>query len=265
MISLLEPIFKGPWAAHGESLICASPPPPEAVPLSDWLAAPDRIDAALREHARRKGYGDVRDLRPIASMWCMGYLAALLPPVAAAATLLQHRFPVEVAATAMVLGPDGVPTAFVIPTLGQPMRGRDAQGRYHCLIWQQIHPVFEALHAVARVPRKILWGNAARRLEDLLRFAGSQAAGHPGVAGDLDALFDRAAWTGESGVCPNPLHGKRKTVHVMRRGEQTTVALHRQCCLYYLLPEMGYCGACPLDPAFRQGCADGLAEPADGA
>ncbi|MFT3815663.1 MAG: siderophore-iron reductase FhuF [Acidovorax sp.] len=258
MIPLLEPIFRGPWAGYGESLICADPPPSQAVALSDWLAKPELFTAALREHARRRGYGGVKDLRPIASMWSMGYLAALLPPVAAAATLLHHQFPLQHDTIAMMLADSGLPAAFVIPALGKPMKGRDAHARYDSLVWGHLDPVFEVLHTVSGVPRKILWGNAARRLEDLLRVAASQVPGHPGVASDMDALLSRADWPAESGCRTNPLFGKRETVRVLRESGPTTIALHRQCCLYHLLPAMGYCGACPLDAKLRQGCLDGL-------
>jgi hypothetical protein len=35
------------------------------------------------------------------------------------------------------------------------------------------------------------------------------------------------------------------------KGRAHTVKLHRQCCLFHLLPREGYCGACPLSPAHR--------------
>ncbi|MNT03566.1 hypothetical protein D3C72_1381090 [compost metagenome] len=77
------------------------------------------------------------------------------------------------------------------------------------------------------------------------------------MAADLEHLLHRPTWPQPCGEArDNPMFmPARRGVRVADRSAPP-VTLHRQCCLYYLVPRLGYCGACPLSPEFeRERCA----------
>ncbi|MNP97350.1 Ferric iron reductase protein FhuF [compost metagenome] len=257
MIPLLAPIFQGEWAPYGETLACAPHPPPDAVRVADLLADPPRLLALLRLKARTLNMPE-RDLRAVASAWSMNYLHALLPPVAAAASLLQHGFPVTPEQVWVSLDDaDGDPECFHIVELGTPRPGTDTAARYDVLLWTHLAPLFARLTQLTRLAPKILWGNAVRYLEPVLEEGLRMSGQAPAVAADLEHLLHRPTWPQPCGEArDNPMFmPARRGVRVADRSAPP-VTLHRQCCLYYLVPRLGYCGACPLSPEFeRERCA----------
>ncbi len=250
MIPLLVPIFQGEWAAYGEALACAPQPPAGALRVADLVADPALLAGLLQAHARHLRVRKP-DLRPVASAWSMHYLNALLPPVTAAASLLQHVFPMAPAQVWLSLAEGSVPRRFHIPHEGQPFPGADTAARYAGLLGEHLAPLFEQLTRLTRIAPKILWGNAARYLEPVLE-QGLALSGHaPAIAKDLQYLLHQPRWDGED----NPMFAVQRKVVRMHSGMPEHLSLHRQCCLYYLLPEEGYCGACPLAPESRKTAA----------
>ncbi|MGP9767009.1 siderophore-iron reductase FhuF [Halomonas sp. AOP13-D3-9] len=250
MIELLTPIFKGEWAHFGEGLICREKAGSHAYLLADLLNEPETFDAILLRRAR---FYHVDDLRPVASIWLLKYVTLLVPPIAVAATVLQHGFPVRPQDISVVLDDDAAPVAFVIPHLGGSIAGLDTLRRYTPLIKEHLEPLIAHLSARTRVPAKILWGNVARRLETLLTLAQQRDTFSPDTvqraASDKAYLLEQRVWYGNK---RNPMFGsKRQTVRVTEEGE-VPVRLHRHCCLDYLLPKGSYCGLCPLSPEFRK-------------
>ncbi|WP_295979952.1 siderophore-iron reductase FhuF [uncultured Variovorax sp.] len=249
MIPLLAPIFRGEWAAYGETLACAPQPPAGAVRVAELISRPELLASLLQRHARhRRVRGS--DLRPAASAWSMHYLDALLPPVAAAASLLQHEFPVAPAQVWISFDDDdsAVPRRFHITHEGHARPGTDAAVRYAALLFEHLAPLFAQLARLTRIAPKILWGNTARYLQPVLE-QGLLLSGHaPSVAKDLDHLLHQPRW----GCADNPMFTMQRKVVRMQSGTPASVTLHRQCCLYYLLPDEGYCGVCPLAPEFRK-------------
>jgi ferric iron reductase protein FhuF len=266
MIGLLEPLFQGDLAPHGEALQCAPQPPADALRVADLVRSPELLGRLLRLHAAHLGV-EGKDLRAVASAWSLGYLGLLLPPVAAAASVLQHGFPMAAHQVWVRLGPHAHPLSFHICELGRPQPGETTGARYAALLRQHLAPLFSALGSLAGVPLKILWGNAARSLEPVLDQALALTGGATPIADDRRQLLHTAAWPAGSPVgeaaWTNPLPGPQREIRVgVEAGEDTrggehgkgrahTVKLHRQCCLFHLLPREGYCGACPLSPAHR--------------
>jgi ferric iron reductase protein FhuF len=109
--------------------------------------------------------------------------------------------------------------------------------------------LFDALSAQTRIPKKILWGNTGRQLLAIFETAEQLAPGVAQLTEDRQHLLQSAVW--DEPERPNPLHGRDRSVLLHRAGAAVKQQLHRQCCLYYLLPGPGYCDACPLDPALR--------------
>jgi ferric iron reductase protein FhuF len=271
MIPRLQPIFQGEWAPWGETLHLAPRWPATAVGLADWLCQPNALPDALRRYALRWGTG-TRDLRAIASAWSMDYLWTLLPPVVAAATVLQHRFPVEAAQIALSLDDLGAPRGFHITNEGLPMPGTSTARRYSGLIDGHLRPLFAALHRHTGLAEKVLWSNAARYLGEILDEAQEHLPGPPPtVRADRDQLLGHAGrqpgdglrrprWDAEGCDAPlgptalepwptNPMPALPRRTTCTQAGQ--IVPLHSHCCLYYLLPSQAYCGGCPLAPQHR--------------
>ncbi|WP_083861826.1 siderophore-iron reductase FhuF [Halomonas sp. KM-1] len=250
MIELLTPVFQGEWAHHGEALICSKTAGSHAYRLADLLDRPREIDDILTRRARFVGCDD---LRPVAAVWLLKYVTLLVPPVAVAASVLEHGFPVDPKDISVMLDDDAKPVAFVIPHLGESIAGLDTQRRYAPLLQEHLEPLIGYLSTRARVPAKILWGNTSRRLETILTLA-QQLPGHPAdtaqrAARDKEYLLERRTWPDGQ---RNPMFGhKRQATRITENGE-VPVRLHRQCCLDYLLPGGSYCGLCPLSPEFRK-------------
>ncbi|WP_052475530.1 siderophore-iron reductase FhuF [Vreelandella titanicae] len=250
MIKLLSPIFQGDWAHYGQGLICSEAAGSNAYLLADLLNEPGKIDDIL---VRRARFYDFDDLRPVASIWLLKYVTLLIPPIAAAATVLQHGFPVKPEYISVILDENATPVAFVIPHLGESITGLDAQRRYAPLIKEHLEPLITYLSSRTQVPAKILWGNVARRLETLLTLAQQLDSFSPDIAqraaSDKAYLLEQRTWPGKK---RNPMFGsKRQTMRITEEGE-VPVRLHRHCCLDYLLPGGSYCGLCPLSPEFRK-------------
>lgn len=239
MIPLLTPIFRGPWAVYGEGLQCAPTWPAQAIPVAELLRSEGLLPKILHKHARHLGVID-HDLRAAASAWSLSYLAALLPPMVAAASLLQHRLPAATQDMALSLDEHGEPKCFHIRDQGVAMPGSSVAERYDELLWLHLQPLFEVIQHRTRLAPKILWGNAARWLEAVLDQGAQLAAGaglSAALAEDRTLLLDSRVWP----------HGRANPLYPRLRDVRSAgQALHRQCCLYYLLPDQGYCGACPL-------------------
>jgi ferric iron reductase protein FhuF len=244
MIPLLTPLFQGDWAPLGETLACAAQWPADAVPVSRLVDDPALLGEALRRHATHLGVTG-GDLRAASSTWSLAYLWALLPPVSAAASVLQHRFPMRAEDVAVSLDASGTPARFHVLRDGDGMPGTPAVTRYGPLLAAHLGPLFQAIAAQTRLAPKILWGNAARYLDVVFDQALALTGHAAHVAADRQALLQQATWPDGR---PNPLHAPQRTSVDLAHGQAVPVTLHRQCCLSYLLPGQGYCGACPLSP-----------------
>lgn len=260
MIALLAPVFQGPLLPLGELLQCTAEPPADAVSVARLAGSqgsedlPSPLAVTLRLHARHLG-ATSHDLRPVASAWSLQYLGALLPPLVAAASVLQHAFPAAADAMWVRLDARGMPRAFHIRALGRPMPGTDTAQRYSALVWKHLAPLFEALCRLSGVAPKILWGNAARTLEPILAQAFALTGGSPTLARDTHQLLHNPSWPQDAHgpARPNALQGtQREVARRTATGLHQAVRLHRQCCLNHLLPQEGYCGLCPLAPEHRK-------------
>jgi ferric iron reductase protein FhuF len=239
MIALLEPLFQGEWAAFGASLSC-EPAPADAIGLDRLLADPALLESVLRRHAAYQGCDD---MRPVAATWALNYFWMVLPPFVAAATVLQHRFPLAPDAVALTLADDGLPARLYLPHEGWALPASPLAQRYDELVWQHLQPVVRAVARQGRVAERLLWGNATRylnaTLEQILRLTADAAH----CRQDRDALLLAPLWPDGR---PNPLFGRRRQAERRVDGAVVTLELHRECCLNHMLPAGDYCLACPL-------------------
>jgi ferric iron reductase protein FhuF len=252
LIPLLKPIFQGALAPLGERLQCAQTHPGDAVRIEDLLQA-DALLALLQRQAGFRRSTD-SDLRAVASAWTLEYLGVLLPPVVAAASVLQHVFPMAASQVWVQLDGRGSPLVFHIRNVGESRAGASTAQRYEGLLWLHLQPLFTALGDLTRVAPKILWGNAARSLEPILDQALALTGGASTIFRDMEQLLRSPDWPsdGHGPARANPLQGQQRVIHRVQDGRHIPLKLHRQCCLYHLLPDEPYCGACPLAPRHRQ-------------
>ncbi|QNK71393.1 siderophore-iron reductase FhuF [Variovorax sp. PAMC26660] len=242
VIALLEPIFRGELAPLGERLVCTRDLPPDALRVADLASSTEMLAGVLHRHAKFRRVED-NDLRAVASAWSLAYLSVLLPPVVAAASVLQHGFPVAASQMWVQFDGRGAPSHFHIRELGAPLHGTDTAQRYAPLLWHHLAPLFEAVAGLTRLAPKILWGNVARVLEPILDQAVALTGGAAPITQDRAHLLQSAAWPQ---AATNPLHGRQREVVQWRGGRQVPTKLHRQCCLNHLLPDEAACSACPL-------------------
>jgi ferric iron reductase protein FhuF len=104
------------------------------------------------------------------------------------------------------------------------------------------------------VAPKILWGDVARVLEPILAQAHALTGGMARVAEDREHLLCATRWprAPESLQGANPMHGRQRVLPRPAGDPRPPLRLHRQCCLYHLLPGEEHCGACPLAPRHRE-------------
>ncbi|MDM0009690.1 siderophore-iron reductase FhuF [Variovorax sp. J22G73] len=259
MIALLEPLFQGDHARHGEALQCAPQPPADALRVADLIAQPPLLLDLLHRQARHLG-ADTRDLRPVASAWSLEYLGMWLPPMVAAASVLQHAFPADPEHVWVRFDDDGDPLGFHIRELGRPMPGTSAAQRYAPMFWQHMAPLFAVIGQLTRLAPKVLWSNAARHLETILEEALALTGGAAPIAQDRDRLLRDATWPQPQRT--HPLYAPQRQVELQApvrptpEGRRETLTLYRHCCLNHLLPGESHCGPCPLAPAHRKGRAE---------
>ena len=228
--------------------MCTPQAPAGAIRVADLISDPQLLATLLQQHARHWRLRNA-DLRPVASAWSMQYLNALLPPVAAAASLLQHVFPMAPTQVWLTFAAGAVPQRFHITHEGRALTGADTATRYAELLHEHLTPLFAQLTRLTRIAPKILWGNVARYLEPVLEQGLSLSGQAPEIAKDMEHLLRQPRWDCHD----NPMFTVQRRVVRIQAGIPAPLTLHRQCCLYYLLPEEGYCGACPLTPEFRKG------------
>ena len=248
MIPLLAPLFQGELAPHGETLALASRWPEDSLPVVSLLNDHGSLEQAIRRYAAHLGVTSL-DLRAVASSWSLDYLSALLPPVVAAASILQHRFPMRSDQVAVTLNGTGLPVRFHIVELGEPMSRAATAQRYADLLEHHLAPLFSTIHRQTRLPLKILWASVARHLDAIFERALALVPGAAQVAVDRDRLLREPV---DANGKPNPRYARQRRATRIVDGRPFPITLYRQCCLLYRLPGSGYCGPCPLSPEYRR-------------
>jgi ferric iron reductase protein FhuF len=229
-IPALAALFRGPLEPFADSLTLA--PAADARPASHLL---DR--AALRDLIDRlaRSYGD-GDRRAVASIWSRHHFATLMPATLAANLLLDVELPVALDSAAIVADPEGRTRRIALRDAGAPFAPGRAETRFDLLIDDHLEPLIEALAAVSRASPKVFWSNAGNVFDYVVHEAAKLGAAPAAVEIGLRLMSERYR-----GGRPNPLHAPMRRSADGRR-------LRRVCCVRYLAPGVGYCGACPITP-----------------
>ena len=242
MIPVLAPLFSEARAAAAARLSCDAAHYAEAIPLPQLLQDEALLDDTMARYGR---YWRSDDRRAVASAWSLNYFAALLPPAVAASSVLHRMLPLALHDVRILLTEHGAVRLLCLRHDGVVTENAGTQERYQQLIRENLAPVIERLAQRFRTPPSVLWGNSIRRIRATLIAAGQfplPAERLRDIAADRRFLLNQPAWPDGN---PNPIYHKGDAL-----AAQTAECkyLHRNCCLYYRLPDEGYCGACPLAP-----------------
>ncbi|AZS79610.1 siderophore-iron reductase FhuF [Achromobacter spanius] len=244
MIPVLAPLFPGDWAAHGDGVALAGENACGQPTVAQLLEDAEALPLILTRQARHFG---AAALAPVASVWTLTYFWRLLPPVAAAASVLQRVLPTAARQVKPQFDGDGAVLRLLIPHDGQAQPGCDTHERYAPLLHEHLEPLATRLAQCARLSPKITWGNVARYLDLTLSQLMQAMPGNSQLAQDRALLLDAPLWRGE----PNPMYrAPREVLRDTPQGPRAR-ALLRRCCLYYMLPGHAYCDLCPLSAPNR--------------
>lgn len=239
MIPVLAPLFPGEWAAHGDGVALAGDNACGQPTVAQLL---DDAEALPRILARQARHFSATALAPVASVWTLTYFWRLLPPVTAAASVLQRVLPTAARQVTLQFDGNGAVLRVLIPNDGQTQPGADTYSRYAPLLHEHLEPLASRLAQCARLAPKITWGNVARYLDLTLTQLALAMPGNVQLAQDRAFLLDSQLWRGQ----PNPMYrAPREVLRDTPQGPRAH-ALLRRCCLYYMLPGHGYCDLCPL-------------------
>jgi len=245
LIPVLAPLFTEARAAAAARLTCDAAHYAEAMPLQQLL----QDDVLLGDMMARYGrHWRSDDQRAVASAWSLNYFAALLPPAVAASSVLHRTLPLGIDDTRILLNEQGAVRLLCLPDDGVVVQNADAQERYQQLVWEHLAPIIGRLAQAFRSSPRVLWGNTIRRIRATLVAAEQFPLPKNrlrDIVADRQFLLNQPAWPDGRA---NPLHHKGDALAAQTPQRKY---LHRNCCLYYRLPDEGYCGACPLAPTNR--------------
>lgn len=239
MIDVLAPLFGGDLARFREVLVLRGDPR-DAMAGADFLKP--QILEGLMERFRPEFVGE--DRRGLASLWSGNYFVRLIPPVVAAALLLNRRLPLEMEQLEIVVDTKGVPVAFRLADQGEEFSTtpQNPFERFQHLIEDNLAPFIQALSLSSGLPEKVLWSNAGNYFEWTLGQLATQTA-TPALLADGEALL-KARLTPDGRR--NPLYEPIQYVEVAEpSGERSLWRQRRQCCIRYLLPGVELCPNCP--------------------
>lgn len=240
MIPAFAPLFTGELAVYGDRFVLAAdvPSPSPGRDLRDAVQVSRLLD---RFSAQRYPAGD---RRAIASLWAKQHFATLLPPFLALALIGKREVDLDLDVIGCTFAPDGVTTQIHLGDIGRPATATDPFARFLPLLDGHLEPLIATLAAASGVSRKVLWSNAGNMFDFIARRV-EHAVGRNSATADALALMTTKRLPNGK---PNPLFEPVR-YHDRGSGQER---LRRLCCIRYLLPDLGYCSACPL-PAAR-GC-----------
>jgi len=250
VIPALAPVFQGALAPLGDWLTLADDPRP-GISLPDYLRREQLTDQLQRFAPQYVN----ADQRALVSLWGKYHFMRLVAPVVAASLLANWRLSVGFEEVAVIVGDDGLPTAFKLPDQGAAWSSEpsDSFARFESLFDGHLDVLIRDLAARYKVAPKVFWSSVGHYYEWIVE----EVAQLPVEAGRLQQARQLISDRSRPDGLRNPLYG---CVRYRERAGQPE--LHRErkhCCIRYLLPDKALCGNCPhldkppagYDPAGR--------------
>lgn len=236
MMPALSRLYCGPLE-HLTPPVIGEAFPSEAI-LGEALLEISVLDTLLTRFAT-KYEGD--DLRAIASLWSKWHFAIVTAPALAANLLLERDLPLALNEMAIITNEEGRTTQLALSHEGKPLGSLDAFTRFEQLLQGHVAPLVKMLAYVSGASPKVFWNNFGNYFEHFSRAAEQHPMALPGLADEALRLVEHRAYP----------DGRRNPVFMPVRyqidGAGECHRTRRLCCLRYRLPELAYCGNCPLE------------------
>ncbi|SDS63590.1 ferric iron reductase protein FhuF [Halopseudomonas sabulinigri] len=250
MIAALASLFQGPLAPLGDWLTLVDDPRP-GISMADYLNS-EQLSDQLQRFAPQYVNADQRAL---VSLWGKYHFMRLVAPVVTASLLANWRLPVHFNEVAVIVGDDGLPSAFKLPDQGAAWSSgpRDGFSRFESLFDGHLDVLIRDLAARYKVAPKVFWSSVGHYYEWIVEEVAKLPVAPERLAQARQLISDSSRPDG----LRNPLYGC-----VRYRERAGAPELHRErkhCCIRYLLPDKALCSNCPhldkppagYDPAGR--------------
>ncbi|GEK73752.1 transporter [Halomonas halophila] len=228
-----------------------TPPRVEATPGADTLPAhrlldPARLEALFTRFGAQYGHGD---RRAVASLWSKWHFAGLAAHGLAANLLLERDLPLGIDTLHVIQTDEGQTAGFSLRHAGRPLGDLDGLSRFATLVDDHLAPLIEALASISGASPKVFWSNAGNYIEHFTNALADHPMASAGTVDPARALItSRHLPDGRR----NPLY--QPVRYVEPATPEAPSRVRRQCCIRYLIDELGYCANCPLE-CRRQGKA----------
>ncbi|MFC7368836.1 siderophore-iron reductase FhuF [Vreelandella zhaodongensis] len=234
----LTTLYLGPLEGLLPPVLGVPPDGPYTLPA--WkLLSPSYLTPLLERFTLQYGRGD---RRAVASLWSKWHFSSVISAALAANLLLERDLPLGLDDLHLELTPEGQTRRLWLHHAGKPLASQDAFTRFSTLIEGHLTPLITTLAQLSGASPKVFWSNAGNYFE---HFAEALQA-HPLAEADVaeparELMANRHLPDGRRNPLFQPvryLQGTHGTKTERRR---------RLCCIRYLMPELGYCGNCPLN------------------
>lgn len=224
------PVFEqtGPYGFCNDKFVLTPLPGTEVANCRDLATGPAFTALMDRYAARHPGC----NRKAVISLWSLFYFSLLV--IAPTIYRLAHatRLPLHPENMRILIDPEKLlPVAFVLDDAGIEAEETTVVEDLHALLRDHVAGLIPGMAAAERVSPKLLWNNVAVYFSWVLGHLREHAdAETAGMCREM--LVEAPLWPdGER----NPMHG------MLRDGNR------RICCLRYMIPSIGGCGAtCPL-------------------
>lgn len=237
MIPAFATLFTGELAMYGDRFVLEAdhPAPSRGCDLADA----DHLSQLLSRFAGQRYPGG--DRRAVASLWAKQHFATLLPPFLALSLIAEQEIDIDLGAIGCTFSADGVTARIHLRDVGRPASPADGFSRFQPLIDGHLEPLIKSLSLASGASRKVLWSNAGNMFDFIAKRIERAVGRRPPVVDALALMASRRLPDDR----PNPLFDPVRYRDRPGSGER----LRRVCCIRYLIPDLGYCSACPLPAA----------------
>nr|WP_297457651.1 siderophore-iron reductase FhuF [uncultured Halomonas sp.] len=248
MLPTLTALFQGPLADFGGRLLLPHQVSATPIPARQLFAA-EGLEAVLERQiatyvdpaAGARGC-QPPDRRALMSQWSKYFLSQAIYVPVAANLLLDRQLPVALEELGVTLDAQGLVERLVVADEGRQVAGRDSESRLRPLMDGLLSPAIAAMAAHTGIAPRALWSNAGHYYAYLI----DQLQGLPNPPAAVAEGARLMALGHFADGARNPLY--RPIRHVID-GAGESRCVRRVCCVRYRLPELGYCGNCPLPAA----------------
>ncbi|GHC22271.1 siderophore-iron reductase FhuF [Aidingimonas halophila] len=236
----LSDLYVGPLDALSPPDIGA---PPEHALTGSELQNTETLDALLEKFAAQYDHGD---RRAVASLWSKWHINAVLAPTLLANLILERELPIALEDTRLVVTSEGRTERLCLAHEGTPLASRSPFIRFETLLDGHLAPLFTTLSALSGASPRVFWSNAGNVFEHYATMIEQHPQASPGIAKDAQALLESRHYPDGR---RNPLY---RPIRYIESRNQDVKRVRKLCCLRYLLPEIDYCGNCPLEGCDRR-------------